>query len=56
MLLDYLGEPEAAERIRQGVSSVLRDGRTLTPDLGGDSTTQDLTRAICDAVGTSVCR
>jgi isocitrate dehydrogenase (NAD+) len=50
LLLDHLGELEAAERIRLGVRRVLLQGRQLTPDLGGSTTTRELTKAICDAM------
>lgn len=47
MLLDYLGETAAAERVRRAVGAVLAAGRELTPDLGGEATTEEFTRAIC---------
>jgi isocitrate/isopropylmalate dehydrogenase len=50
MMLDYLGEPQAARRLRQAVRSVLKDG-TLTPDLGGQATTQAFTRAVLKLLG-----
>jgi isocitrate dehydrogenase (NAD+) len=50
MLLDHLGETDAAERVRRGVGAVLREGRRLTPDLGGSGRTESLTDAICREV------
>ena len=50
MLLDHLGETKAAEHIRRGIATVLREGRSLTPDLGGSGTTLTLTDAICTAM------
>ena len=50
MLLDHIGEAEAAARIRRGVGAVLAAGRNLTPDLGGSSSTETLTGAICGAM------
>jgi isocitrate dehydrogenase (NAD+) len=47
MLLDHLGQREAAERVRRAVARVLAAGRCQTPDLGGHSSTRELTRAIC---------
>jgi homoisocitrate dehydrogenase len=45
MLLDYLHEEVAANRVRQAVQRVLRDGpRTL--DLGGSASTEQVTRAV----------
>jgi isocitrate/isopropylmalate dehydrogenase len=50
MLLDHLGESDAAGRVRRGIEDVLSDGRVLTPDLGGESGTNEMTRAICGAI------
>ncbi len=47
MLLAYLGEHEAAQAVERAVESVLRDG-PWTPDLGGNSTTAAVTRAIIE--------
>jgi isocitrate dehydrogenase (NAD+) len=46
MLLEYLGHPQAASRIRLAVGEVLRSGGTLTRDLGGAATTQEMTDAV----------
>jgi len=51
MLADYLGDNRGAEQIRRAVGEVLRDGRTLTPDLGGKATTTQMTVAILRAMG-----
>jgi isocitrate dehydrogenase (NAD+) len=48
MMLDYLGEPESARRIRDSVSAVIKDGRTVTPDLGGSAKTTAMTNVIID--------
>lgn len=50
MLLDHVGETEAAERVRRGVASVLSRQSSLTPDLGGAASTAELTRSICLAM------
>ena len=47
MCCEFLGHDEAAERIRQAVLEVLADG-PRTPDLGGEATTEDVERALCD--------
>ncbi|MEK7408787.1 MAG: isocitrate/isopropylmalate family dehydrogenase [Acidobacteriota bacterium] len=49
LLLDHLGEHEAARRVRRAVATVLREGRSLTPDLGGSGSARALTGAICAA-------
>ena len=45
MLLDHLGEGQAAERVRQAVAATVAAG-VCTPDLGGRATTQEVTGAI----------
>ena len=45
MMLDHLGEPECAARVRVAVTSALTAG-ICTPDLGGQSTTSDVTSAV----------
>lgn len=48
MMLDYLGEKKAAERIRSAVYAVLLDHKELcTRDIGGEGTTQSFTDAVC---------
>lgn len=49
MMLDWLGETRAAAALRQAVEQALADGH-LTPDLGGRSTTPELTAAIIERV------
>ncbi|MFB3828314.1 MAG: isocitrate/isopropylmalate dehydrogenase family protein [Bryobacteraceae bacterium] len=49
MMLDWIGQQEAAERVRTAVRAVLREGAQLTPDLGGTADTGALTRALCAA-------
>lgn len=46
MMLDYLGENEAATKIRNAVKKVLENKLNLTPDLGGQGNTTSLTEAI----------
>jgi tartrate dehydrogenase/decarboxylase/D-malate dehydrogenase len=46
MMLDFLTEPAAAAVMENAVLHVLADGRTLTPDLGGTCTTEEVTGAV----------
>ncbi len=46
MMLDYLGEKEAATKIEKAVLAVLREGKVRTVDLGGSSTLSDMAEAI----------
>lgn len=50
MMLDHLGEREAADAVRSAVASVLDDGEILTPDLGGSSTTTAVGDALAELV------
>jgi len=50
MMLNYLGESKWAERVEKAVVTVLKEGKYLTPDLGGTSTTHEVTEAIIDAL------
>ena len=50
MLLDYLGEKPAADRIRRAVTAVLKQGRMLTADLGGTAATSQITLEIVNNI------
>jgi isopropylmalate/isohomocitrate dehydrogenase-like protein len=50
MMLDYFGETSWAERIENAIVSVLEEGKVLTPDLGGSSSTKQVTDAIIAAL------
>jgi isopropylmalate/isohomocitrate dehydrogenase-like protein len=50
MMLEYLGENRWAERIENAIVNVLNEGKVLTPDLGGSSSTTQVTDAIIDAL------
>ena len=50
LMLDHLGEPEAAAAVLAAIEQVLGAGEGLTPDLGGTGTTTSLGRAIAAAV------
>jgi tartrate dehydrogenase/decarboxylase/D-malate dehydrogenase len=46
MMLDFLGEREAASRVLDAIKRVTADGRILTPDLGGRASTLEVADAI----------
>ncbi|WP_341644599.1 tartrate dehydrogenase [Thauera sp. SDU_THAU2] len=47
MLLEHLGETEAAARVMRAVERVTADPALHTRDLGGTATTAEVTRAVC---------
>ncbi len=50
MMLDHLGEADAARALEAAIETVLEDPRLLTPDMGGKATTVELGTAIAEAV------
>jgi isocitrate dehydrogenase (NAD+) len=46
MMLEYLCDEPRADRIRKAVEDTLREGKTVTRDLGGTATTDQFTDAI----------
>ena len=46
MMLDYLGEWEISNDIKLAVEKVMADCKIRTPDVGGDASTMDVTKAI----------
>ena len=50
MMLEHLGHADAAAAIEKAIEEVLAGGGPKTPDLGGQATTEDLGRAIAEAL------
>ncbi len=50
MMLEYLGEGKAANLVERATKSVLKEGKVLTYDLGGNARTSDVGRAIAEKV------
>jgi len=50
MMLEWLGENEAAKMIEDAVLKVLEEGKTLTPDLKGKANTKEFTAAVAAAL------
>ncbi len=48
-MLDHLGETEISERLMRAVEKVCADG-VITPDVGGNATTREVTEAVCEAI------
>jgi tartrate dehydrogenase/decarboxylase/D-malate dehydrogenase len=51
LMLQHLGEAKAGEAIVDAIATVLADGGPRTPDLGGTARTDEVTRAIVEALG-----
>jgi isocitrate dehydrogenase (NAD+) len=50
LMLQHLGESEAAERVYAAVAAVIGEGRQVTYDLGGSAGTREMARAIAARV------
>lgn len=50
MMLDFLGEPEAGQRVMDAITATVAAGETLTRDLGGSASTEEVGAAICRQV------
>jgi tartrate dehydrogenase/decarboxylase/D-malate dehydrogenase len=47
MMLDFLGEPEAADRLLRALATHVQDGTVRTPDLGGSASTSEVGDRLC---------
>jgi len=50
MMLDHLGHRDAHDTIMTAIENTLRDGASLTPDMGGKADTEGLGKAIAAAI------
>ena len=50
MLLEHLGQGERGRRVRRALETVIKEGKTVTRDLGGSATTDEFTDAIIDGL------
>ncbi|MFN7936157.1 MAG: isocitrate/isopropylmalate family dehydrogenase [Bryobacteraceae bacterium] len=50
MMLLYLGERDAANRLQNAISKVYAEGKTVTADIGGSATTDQFTDAVIAAL------
>src|SRR5437868_10235927 len=50
MMLEHFGSPEAARAVEKAIETVVGGNGPRTPDLGGKASTQDLGKAIADAI------
>ena len=54
MLLEHVGQGEAASRLRAGVHAALGGASTRTGDLGGTANTARFTDAVCGAIAGAI--
>jgi tartrate dehydrogenase/decarboxylase/D-malate dehydrogenase len=50
MMFEHLGEVASAARLNTAIERVAREAKVLTPDLGGDATTEAVADAVIDAL------
>lgn len=50
LMLEHLGEPEAATRLQGAIERVYAEGRCFTRDLGGTASTEEFTGAVVTAI------
>lgn len=50
LLLDYIGEKAAGDRVRHAVTTVLKEGKHMPRDLGGSASTSEVAEAIATRV------
>jgi tartrate dehydrogenase/decarboxylase / D-malate dehydrogenase len=50
LMLDHLGHPEAAAAVEKAIETVLENTPLRTPDMGGKSSTEELGKAIAEAL------
>ena len=46
MLLEHIGDRDRAKRIRAALETTIREGKTVTRDLGGTASTDEFTDAV----------
>jgi tartrate dehydrogenase/decarboxylase / D-malate dehydrogenase len=56
LMLEYLGEPDAARRLMRSIESVTANPKLHTRDLGGSASTSDVTEAVCAAISAAAKR
>jgi isocitrate dehydrogenase (NAD+) len=54
MMLEYIGEEDAARRLHEALLAVYREGGALTPDVGGTASTHEFTQAVISKVSGGV--
>lgn len=50
LMLDYMGEKEAARKVEQALAAQIKEGKDLTADLGGTTGTREMGSALAERV------
>ena len=50
MMLEHLGEEDASKNVISAIENVLSEKRSLTPDMGGNASTEELGKAIEESI------
>lgn len=50
MMLEHLGETDAAEKLMAAIETVTANPDLHTPDLGGNATTDQVTEAVIEVI------
>jgi len=53
MMLDWLNEKETAQQVENAVAEVIKEGKTRTYDMGGNTSTTEMADAICNKIENS---
>ncbi len=53
LMLDHIGEREAANKIERALAELIREGRDVTPDLGGSAGTEEMAFALAARIRAS---
>jgi len=48
LMLEHINEKEAAQRIEAALTALIKEGKHVTPDLGGSAGTKEMTEALID--------
>jgi isocitrate/isopropylmalate dehydrogenase len=48
MMLEWLREAAKAKRLEEAIAAVIKEGKVRTYDMGGNSTSLDVARAVAD--------
>ena len=50
LMLEHINEKEAARRIEDALTALIKEGKHVTPDLGGSAGTKEMTKALIDLI------